>query len=131
MDFRNNLALLRSSTLSSLFLDTSPSTPTNGFFFLGGLNTNRMIIYKIIAGTSTQLFITTTNSIKVAIKWNGTTADVFVNGVKVVPATAFTPTAMENLIVNGRAVPVFNNSMALFPTPLSDPQCIDLTKITP
>jgi len=127
VDIRNNLSLLRSSALGALFLDTSSSTPTNGFLFIGGLNTNRMIIYKTLSGVISQLFITTTNSIKVAIKWNGTTADVFVNGVKVVAATAFTTTAMENILANGIDTPKYINSMALFPTPLTDTQCIALT----
>jgi hypothetical protein len=35
--------------------------------------------------------IITDDEIKVAIKWNGATADVFVNGIKVVSATAFLP----------------------------------------
>jgi hypothetical protein len=129
VDIRNNLSLLRSSALGALFLDTSSSTSTNGFLFIGGLNTNRMIIYKTLSGVISQLFITTTNSIKVAIKWNGTTADVFVNGVKVVAATAFTPTAMENILANGIDTPKYINSMALFPTPLTDTQCIALTTL--
>jgi hypothetical protein len=127
LDFRNNLPILRSSILGALFLDTSSSTPTNGFLFIGGLNSQRLIIYKTLSGVVSQLFITTTNSIKVAIKWNGTTADVFVNGVKVVTATAFTPTAMENILANGIDTPKYINSMALFPTPLTDTQCIALT----
>jgi hypothetical protein len=34
---------------------------------------------------------------------------------------------MENLIGNGANVPFNINSMALFPTPLTDTQCIALT----
>jgi hypothetical protein len=127
LDLRNNLPILRSSTTPTIILDTSPSAATNGFAVIGGLSGQRAIITKYISGTATILFYTTTNSIKVAIKWNGATADIFVNGVKVVAATAFTTTAMENIVANGSAVPIFNNSMALFPTPLTDTQCIALT----
>jgi hypothetical protein len=129
LDFRNNLPILRSSILGALFLDTSSSTPTNGFLFIGGLNGQRLIIYKTLSGVVNQLFITTTNSIKVAIKWNGTTADVFVNGVKVVAATAFTPTAMENILANGIDTPKYINSMALYNTPISDTECIAITTL--
>jgi cytochrome c-type biogenesis protein CcmE len=127
VDLRNNLPILRSSANATMILDTSSSTPTNGFAVIGGLSSQRAIITKNISGTATTMFLTTTNSIKVAIKWNGTTADIFVNGVKVVAATAFTTTAMENIVANGSAVPIFNNSMALYNTPLSDDECIAKT----
>jgi hypothetical protein len=62
-----------------------------------------------------------------AIKWNGSTADVFVNGIKVVSATAFTTTLMEFLFTNINGVPKFIQQMALYNTPLSDALCISIT----
>lgn len=89
----------------------------------------RYWIRKIVGGTNTDLYNTMTNEIKVAIKWNGTTADVFVNGVEVVSATAFTSVDLENLNVNNPNIPYSINAMTLFPTPLTDAECIALTTI--
>jgi hypothetical protein len=61
------------------------------------------------------------------MKWNGATADVFVNGVKVVTATAFPTTNMEFLNCFATDVPKYINEMALFPIPLTDTDCIALT----
>jgi hypothetical protein len=46
-----------------------------------------------------------------------------------VSATEFTATALEFLIGNAIDVPKYINSMALFPTPLTDTQCIALTTL--
>jgi hypothetical protein len=86
-------------------------------------------INKSVSGSLTELYITLTDNVKMAIKWNGTTADVFVNGSKVVAATAFTATALQILGGNGIDVPKFINQSALFPTPLTDAQCIQMTTI--
>jgi len=86
-------------------------------------------ILKRVSGTGTELYSTLTDTIKVAIKWNGSTADVFVNGTKTVSATAFTTTNMEFLSGLGNDVPKFIQSMALYPTPLSDTDCTTLTTL--
>ena len=127
---KNNIPLLRDITAAnSLNIDTS--NLTNGFSIkhiqLGG--TIRLVIVKIISITQTNIFTTTTDNVKIAIKWNGTTADVFQNGVKVVTATAFTTTAMQNLFLNGNDVQKSINSTMLFPTPLTDTECISLTTL--
>ena len=82
----------------------------------------------------TNIYFSTVNKnnpIKLAIKWNGTTADVFQNGVKVVSATPFTATNMQFLRTDtsGVGAPAFINQMALFPTPLTDDQLAQLTTI--
>jgi hypothetical protein len=89
----------------------------------------RLSIGKRIAGAYTGLFETTTDTVKLAIKWNGTSVDVFVNGVKKVSASAFTTTDMEFLGGNGNDVSKYIKQMALFPTPLSDAECIALTTL--
>ena len=94
---------------------------------LGG--TNRLSINKCIASTITSLYLTLTNTVKIAIDWNGTTADVFVNGVKVTTATAFTTTNMEFLNINGGSIAKYIKSMMLFPTPLTDAEAISLTTL--
>jgi hypothetical protein len=130
VDFRNNAEYIKDSGDRGLFLDTSTIGNTNGFQFVhrntGGI-TRRILINKRISGSDTIIYQSSVPLIKIAIKWNGTTADVFANGTKVVNATAFTTTAMEflNFITDG--VPFNINSMALYNTPISDAECIAIT----
>ena len=107
-------------------------TILNDISLSGGLSGNTYVISKNVNGIFSNIYISTVNQnnpIKLAIKWNGTTADVFQNGVKVVSATAFTATSMQSFRTrpSGVGAPAFINSMALFPTPLTDTQCIALT----
>jgi hypothetical protein len=130
VDLRNNVPVIRDLSTSGIFLNTGViSTIGNGLLLRNpGSSLSRMGIFTVVAGgLSSSLHTIATNNAKVAFKWDGTTADVFVNGVKVVTATPFTPTAMENLISEGANRAIQINSMALFPTPLTDTQCIALT----
>jgi hypothetical protein len=126
VELRNNIDRLRDIGGPGLAL----SDITTGAITALSLRnfTQRLTISKYILGAPTTLYTTTTDIIKVAFKWNGTTADVFVNGVKVVSATPFAITALEWIINPSPVdVPKYINSMALFPTPLTDTQCIALT----
>jgi hypothetical protein len=128
VELRNNVARVRDAGANSLFLGDTISGNTNSFIFRNSVGTNtRLAITKRFVGSETILYTTLTDNLKVAIKWNGSTADVFVNGTKVVTATAFTTTNMEFLNGNGNDVPKYINEMALFPTALTDTQCIALT----
>ncbi len=128
VDLRNNRVLSRDTTLGGLFLNTGTAPGAgDGLTFRNLSPSTRIQLQKVVSGVLTNLFGVTTDNPKIAIKWNGTTADVFVDGVKVVSATSFTPTAMENLIGNGANIALNINSTALFPTPLTDAQCIALT----
>jgi hypothetical protein len=123
VEIRNNRVLTRDAAESGLqFTDNSGIFG----FRIKAFGTARMLIAKIVGGAEATLYFTLTDIIKVAIKWNGSTADVFVNGVKVVAATAFTNTAMQS-ISNNNTVPKYLNQMALFPTPLTDDQLEALT----
>lgn len=129
VELRNN----RNLTLSSedvgagLELGNSATSSTNALKFRRGGGTQRVGIWKVVGGTSTSLYSPSTDNSKIAIKWNGTTADVFENGVKVVSATSFTPTNMDFLRYIQNQFPTYLNEMALFPTPLTDAQCLALT----
>jgi hypothetical protein len=126
VDLRNNRVLTRDAGSVGLALADTNVGGTNSLS-LRSYN-QRINVAKYIAGAPTSLFATTTDTAKIAIKWNGTTADVFVNGVKVVSATAFTTTALEFLTNPSPVdIPKYINSMALFPTPLTDTQLIALT----
>jgi hypothetical protein len=126
VDLRNNLVFTRDSSGSGVYL----TDITGGLFGfrIKTFGTARLFIGKVVGGTETGIYTTLTNTVKIAIKWNGVTADVFVNGVKVVAATAFTDTAMQ-LLASNVSVPLNINSMMLFPTPLSDAECIQLTTL--
>ena len=97
-------------------------------FWIGvDANNSRIRIAKQTSTTLAALYTTLTDNAKIAIKWNGTTADIFVNGVKVVTNTSFTQLALENLRVSLLYTPISIQAMALFSTPLTDNQCINLT----
>lgn len=131
VEIRNNVAVVRDLSTSGIFLNTGvSSTIGNGLVLRNaGSTSSRMAIFTVVGGTlSSNLYTIPTDNAKIAFKWNGTTVDIFVNGVKVVNAASFTPTAMQNLIAEGSNRAVFINEMALFPTPLTDAQCIALTQ---
>lgn len=128
VELRGNVSYVRDASSRIGFGDTS-NLQNNSFFLSPQFGGGRFLIFKSISNSLTQLFTTTTGTIKVAIKWNGTSADVFVNGTKVVTATAFTTTNMEFLFGEGVGVPTFIQQMALFNTPLTDTQCQTLTTL--
>ena len=128
VELRGNRLLTRDANGGIWIGDnTAAGTSGNTLVFRNGGGTQRLAFGKTISGSFTSLFLTTTDTCKIAIKWNGTTADVFANGVKVVSATAFTTTNMEFLVGNGIDVPKYIQQMELFPTPLSDDQLEALT----
>jgi hypothetical protein len=127
VELRNNRSLVRDAASQFWVGDTNTTSIVNGFTLRGSSISARIGINKVVASVTTSLFTTTTDSVKIAIKWNGSTADVFQNGVKVVSATAFTTTNMEFLNGFAADVPKYINEMILYPTPLSDTQCIALT----
>jgi hypothetical protein len=128
VELRGNVAYTRDASSRIGFGDTS-NLQNNSFFLNPQFGGGRFLIFKSISNSLTQLFTTTTSTIKVAIKWNGSTADVFVNGTKQVSATAFTTTNMEFLFGDGVGVPTFVQAMALYPSPLSDTDCTTLTTL--
>jgi hypothetical protein len=127
MELRNNLSLVRDASANGLYL-TDATALAFGFRIKTYAPNNRLAISKVVASTETPIYTTLTDTAKVAIKWNGTTADLFVNGVKVVAATSFTSTAME-VIATNVSVPIYLNDTALYNTPISDAECIAITTL--
>jgi hypothetical protein len=124
----NNLPLTRDGG-GNLFIDTVSSGFGNGWAIRNIAEPNaRFRIVKYIASLPSVNYATT-DTVKIAIKWNETTADVFVNGVKVVSATPFTTTNMQFLGGNGSDHPKYIKQMALFAKPLTDAECIALTTL--
>jgi hypothetical protein len=128
VELKNNISYTRDGTMRLGIGDTS-NLLTNSIYLIPS-SVGRYVIVKTISNptpNNTTLYTTTTDNVKAAIKWNGSTADVFVNGVKQVSATPFTTTAMEFLVNNAITVPTFIQQMALFNTPLSDSDCALIT----
>jgi hypothetical protein len=118
-DLRDNQVLIRDTFAAVSHFQTSAVTNSFVFFNHSSTSGGRIQISKFISGTATTLYTTTSNTSKIAIKWNGTTADIFENGVKVVSETAFTTTNMDSL-TSGSGLRTTINSMALWNTPLTD-----------
>ena len=83
-------------------------------------------IYKYVSGAATPLYTLTNANSKIVIKWDGIYINVFVNGVKVVTNSVFTTTNMNNMIYSVQS-PTNIKTMALYPLPLTDAQCLSLS----
>jgi len=132
IDLSANTPYTRDTSGGGIALNTilDATTTDNGLNIRNtGVVPSRLGIYKVISSANTLLYTTLTDSVKIAIKWNGTTADVFVNGVKQVSATSFTTTAMQFINSSTIDVPRFINQSALFPIPMTDDQCIEMTTL--
>ena len=125
-DLRGNLSYTATGFLRLGVGDTD--TLSTNSLILRTTGTSRIIISKIVGGSASTLYNTLTDSVKIAIKWNGTSADVFVNGVKEVSAASFTTTNM-NFFNGGINSPILIQSTMLFPTAKSDAELIALTTI--
>jgi hypothetical protein len=130
LDLSSILALARDGATSFFIGDNAVGTVGNSINIRNNsTSAQRLTINKVVSTSLTQLYLTLTDNVKMAIKWNGTTADVFVNGVKVVSATSFTATELQFLGGTGSDVPKFINQSSLFPVPLTDDQCIEITTL--
>jgi hypothetical protein len=129
MELRNAIGLVRDAFAQSLYISDTSSLPvSNGLGLRNGVGTSNLQVSRIVGGVETILGIpSAASTIKIAFKWNGSTADVFANGTKVFSAIAFTPTNMNFVFGNGDDVPKYIQSMALFSTPLSDATLITMT----
>jgi hypothetical protein len=131
VELRGNVSLTAESAPSGFWLGTNLFTDnSNGtIYFRQGGGSQRTGIWKYEGGIGSVMYATTTETVKLAIKWNGTTADIFANGTKVVTATSFTATNMEFLAIASTGIgrTFFIQAMALYPTPISDADCEVLT----
>ena len=128
----NNTALIRDIFYYSVFLGTGSTGDASAnalTFTFGGSTAARATIRKKVSSVEATLYSTTTDTAKILFKWNGASADVFVNGAKVVSATLFNTTAMEHLGASGNDTIKYIKQMALFARPLTDAQCIALTTL--
>ena len=129
VDLSHNFSLTRDGATSFSLGDNALGTLGNSINIRHNGGTSRLWINKNVSGSLTSLYATLTDNVKIAVKWNGSTADVFVNGVKQVTATSFTATQLQFLAGTGGDIPKYINQMWLAPTPLSDAECIQLTTL--
>jgi hypothetical protein len=99
----------------------------NNIWLQASSPSNRIAVFKQIAGNISALYFGTSARSKLAIKWDGANLNVFENGVKVVTNSAFTTTQLQTLRTATVTHPYNINQSALFPTPLTDAQLVDLT----
>ncbi len=156
----NNIVSATGGTWFVHIVDNIPitreaTTPTDRGLFIGDtaagsshsilirrVNTGTLLrasIAKSISGSTTgNVYTTSTNEVKLVIRYNIGVAgsfDVFENGVKVVTASAFTGNVPLTYVGTRTSPSVsespFTNikSMALFNTQLSDAECLALTTL--
>jgi len=129
-ELKNNVPYLRDNANQIFIGDGTNFFTSNNFLCIGALlGTSRLIIFTKIAGVFILRHATTTDSVKIAFKWDGITLDIFVNGVKTNSAIAFSVVALNNFMSQGPSNNLFIQQMLLFPTPLTDAQCIELTTL--
>lgn len=130
----NNILSASTNTTSGVYLGTSSASALSGssFGFRQGGGSQRAGLYKYVGATSTLIYTFLTDNATVAIVWNGTTADVFVDGIKVVSATAFVPSGNLAFLRQGNGVnppgrPMSIRRILLFNTVKNDAYWIDAT----
>ena len=132
VEIENNLSLIaENNNPLSLFIGTTLNGYSGDSLSLWNSTTltSGIQILKSISGSFSIMHTTTTDKVKVAITWNGTTANVFVNGVKVVTNTVFTATNMEFFGGNGSRRTNFIKQMWLENVPMTDVQLIAATTL--
>lgn len=135
VELRNNIQYVRDAATFPLFISstsTSGASSNSIEFRVASASSSRLAILKRINGTGTPLLTTTTDTIKVAIKWNSTRLFLWVNGSEVSLTGGVETFAVNNFqFLNGFGtdVPLFIQQMALFNTALSDSSCQALTTL--
>jgi hypothetical protein len=86
----NSIILPHVPLILTAFLDTNTTTLTNGFNIENNGTNARLSTNKGSSKYHNTLYTTTTDLVKLAIKWNGTTSDIFQNGVRSLLQQSFT-----------------------------------------
>lgn len=133
LEIRNNLPFIRDTSVSSLNFGMDG----NNCLRFRSSGSGRISAEKNVGGVLTVLAggAITTETMKIAFKWNGSEVETFMNGVqqtpanKTYPSTIVPQTLTTNFTNTNFGVPMTINEMALFPTPLTDAQLIQLTTL--
>jgi len=130
VEINNNIPLIRDVSSAGLTIDSSAGFLFNGFEIRNNFTgvAVRLAIEIRVGGTVVgSSYLTLTDTVKIAIKWDGVNANVYVNGVIRLTNIPFTTIIMENLGGFAQDAPRYIKSMYLFPTPLTNAECIALT----
>jgi hypothetical protein len=133
LEINNNLSLIRDANLpSGISLDRNPAFFDDGFLIRNNFNGTsvRLGIEIRQGGSIVGTYSTLENTVKIAIKWDGTVAIVYVNGVVRIDFVAFTTKIMNYLSAKADDVPKYIKSMLFFPLPLSNSEMVALTSST-
>jgi len=133
VEINNNISLIRDATSAGLTIDSSAGYFFNGFLIRNNFSgvAARLAIEIRVGGSvvSGGSYSTLTDTVKIAIKWDGVNANVYVNGVIRLTNIPFTIKIMENLAGFAQDVPRYIKSMYLFPSPLTDTEMTALTTL--
>jgi len=131
VNFKNNTVISGDGGTTGMFLGSSPTNPTTGdsLHFRSAGASGRHKLWKTSGSSTSTVYDTTSDNCKIAMTWNGSFLNVFENGTRVITSASFGATSsLQNLAIPTFAGRPFNiDSMALFPTALSDAECIALT----
>jgi len=132
-EIKNNISIKGDQTDNTkfygMFIGNSSTSPTSAICIYND-NTTALLKIGTISGTvTTPRYTTAAASIKVAITYDGTTLNAWVNGTKQISSLSFSATlsAFEHLAAINTDVPKYIAQMALWNTILPDSQCASLT----
>jgi hypothetical protein len=132
LEINNNLSLIRDGISSGISLDRNPAFFDDGFLIRNNFNGTsvRLGIDIRQGGSIVGAYSTLENTVKIAIRWDGTYATAYVNGVARITFATFTPIQMNYLSAKADDVPKYIKSMLFFPLPLSNSEMVALTSST-
>jgi len=135
IELNNNVPLIRDGLGSEFYIgESNISSVASGVSSLslrnaGGGSVRLTVVYWN-GFSQIMLYSTTTNYVKLAIVFNGITVDIFENGIKVV-TNANVPLSFGNFQYLNKLNGVLRylKNEVLFPIPLSNAECIQLTTL--
>lgn len=137
INIKDNTIMTSDNAAAGVYLGSNQNSGTSGDSILfrqgGGSVRSGIWLYTGSIQPAGAIYTPTTNNSKIAITWDSSSrfTNIYDNGVRVVTSASFVPTTSLRWLRAGNSNPVgrpFNiDSMALFPTVLSDAECIALT----
>jgi hypothetical protein len=131
LEINNNLSLIRDGISSGISLDANPAFFDDGFLIRNNFNGTsvRLGIEVRQGGSIISSYSTLENTVKIAIRWDGTYVVVYVNGIAEMSAP-FTIKIMNYFSAKADDVPKYIKSILFFPLPLSNSEMFALTSST-
>jgi hypothetical protein len=131
---KNNTPVLSDAASSAPYVGSSSASGVAGWSFVlrQGGGAQRVALWKYESGVGTSLYTTLTDEVKIAVTWNGVTADVWVNGVRVVAGTAFATSVLQYLASGNSGTlgrPIFIVEQQIYPSQITDLEAESLTTL--